>query len=44
MKKDDINYIKNNIENIKFYKCKNKKNYLIAGICDYSEIAFIKKK
>ena len=44
IEKDDIEYIKNNIENIKFYKCKNKKNYLIAGICDYSEIAFIKKK
>ena len=44
IKKDDINYIKDNVENIKFYKCKNKKNYLIAGICDYSEIVFIKKK
>ena len=41
---EELNYIKNNIESIKFYKCKNKKNYLIAGICDYSEIAFIKKK
>ena len=41
---EELNYIKNNIESIKFYKFKNKKNYLIAGICDYSEIAFIKKK
>jgi len=44
IEKNNINYIKDNVENIKFYKCKNKKNYLIAGLCDYSEIAFIKKK
>ena len=27
-----------------FYKSKNKDNYLIHGLCDYSEIVFIKKK
>ena len=37
-------YIKDNSESIKFYKSKNKDNYLIEGLCDYSEIAFIKKK
>ena len=41
---NEISYLKNNIESIKFYKCKNKNNYLISGLCDYSEIAFIKKK
>ena len=41
---NDINYIKDNVETIKFFKCKNKKNYLIEGLCDYSEIALIKKK
>lgn len=43
IEKKDIEYIKNNIENIKFYKSKNIKDYLIVDLCDYSEIAFIKK-
>ena len=34
MKENEIEYIKNNVENIKFYK----------GQDDYSEIVFIKKK
>ena len=42
--KDEIEYIKNNIKSIKFYKSKNKNNYLIQGLCDYSEIVFIQKK
>ena len=41
---DEISYLKDNIEGIKFYTSKNKNNYLISGVCDYSEIAFIKKK
>ena len=41
---DEIEYIKNNIKSIKFYKSKNKNNYLIQGLCDYSEIVFIQKK
>ena len=41
---DEIEYIKNNVEIIKFFKCKNKKNYLIEGLSEYSEIALIKKK
>ena len=41
---DEIEYIKNNIESIKFYKCKNKKDYLIAGLVNHSEIALVKKK
>jgi len=44
MKKDEINYIKDNIESIEFYKSKNIKDYLIADLCDYSEIVFVKKK
>ena len=36
--------IKENVQSIDFYKSKNKNNYLILGLCDYSEIAFIKKK
>ena len=44
MQKDEIDNIKDNIENIKIYKSKNKNNYLINDLCDYSEIAFIKKK
>ena len=40
----ELENIKNDIESISFYKCKNKNNYLIEGICDYSEIVFIKKK
>ena len=41
---DEIEYIRNNIESIKFFKCKNKKDYLIAGLVNHSEIAFVKKK
>ena len=41
---EQIDYMKNNIETIKIFKCKNKKNYLIEGISVYSEIAFVKKK
>lgn len=44
MNKNEIEYIKDNTESIKFYKSKNKDNYLINDLCDYSEIAFIKKK
>ena len=44
MKVEEINYIKENIKSVDFYKSKNKNNYLILGLCDYSEIAFIKKK
>ena len=44
IEKEDFEYLKNNIENIKFYKSKNVKNYLIMDICGYSEIVFIKKK
>ena len=44
MDSEEINYIQHNVESIKFYKCMNKKNYVIAGLCDYSVIAFIKKK
>ena len=44
MDKSDIEYVRNNVEIIKFYKSKNKDNYLINGLCDYSEIVFIKKK
>ena len=44
IEKDEMNYIKENVKNIDFYKSKNKNNYLILGLCDYSEIAFIKKK
>jgi len=42
--KEEISYIKENLQSIDFYKSKNKNNYLILGLCDYSEIAFIKKK
>ena len=31
-------------KDLKFYKSKNKNNYLIQGLCDYSEIVFIQKK
>ena len=44
IEKNDLYYLKNNIENIKFYKSKNVKNYLIMDLCDYSEIVFVKKK
>ena len=39
-----LTYLEKNIENIKIYKCKNKKNYLVEGISEYSEIALVKKK
>tara|TARA_B100001996_G_scaffold26319_1_gene20315 strand:- start:70 stop:915 length:846 start_codon:yes stop_codon:yes gene_type:complete len=39
-----LTYLENNIETIKIFKCKNKKNYLVEGISEYSEIAFVKKK
>ena len=41
---NEIEYIRNNIENLKFFKCKNKKDYLIAGLVNHSEIALVKKK
>ncbi len=41
---EEIFYIKKNVDNIKFYKTKNKGDYLISGLCEYSEIAFIKKR
>jgi len=41
---NEVDYIKKNIETVKFFKCKNKKNYLIEGLSDHSEIAFIRKK
>ena len=44
MQKNEIESIKNDIENIKFYRTKNKKPYLIHGLYDHSEIAFIRKK
>ena len=44
MQKNEIENIKDDIENIKFYRTKNKKPYLIHGLYDYSEIAFIRKK
>ena len=44
MQKDEIEYIKKNIENIKFYKTKNKEPYLIHDLYDHSEITFIKRK
>ena len=44
IEKEKIEYIKENVKSIDFYKSKNKNNYLILGLCDYSEIAFIKKK
>ena len=44
MEKSEIEYIKNNFESIKFYKSKNKGNYLISDLCDYSEMVFVKKK
>jgi hypothetical protein len=39
-----MDYIKENAQSINIYKSKNKNNYLILGLCDYSEIAFITKK
>ena len=44
MQKDEIENIKDDIENIKFFRTKNKKPYLIHDQYDHSEIAFIKKK
>ena len=44
IEKEKIEYIKENVKSIDFYKSKNKNNYLILGLCDYSEIAFIRKK
>ena len=44
MQKNEIENIKDDIENIKFYRTKNKKPYLIHGLYDHSEIAFIRKK
>ena len=44
LNENEISYIRNNIENIKFHKCKNKNNYLISGLCDFSEIVIVSKK
>ena len=44
LNKEELEIIRNDIESISFYKCGNKNNYLIEGMCDYSEIVFIKKK
>lgn len=44
IEKEEMDYIKENLKSVDFYKSKNKNNYLILGLCDYSEIAFIKKK
>ena len=44
MQKNEIENIKDDIENIKFYRTKNKKPYLIHDLYDHSEIAFIRKK
>ena len=44
MQNSEIENIRDNIENIKFYKTKNRPNYLIHDLYDYSEIVFIKKK
>ena len=44
IEKEDMDYIKENVQSINIYKSKNKNNYLILGLCDYSEIAFITKK
>ena len=44
MQKDEIKNIKNDIENIKFFRTKNKKPYLIHDQHDHSEIVFIRKK
>ena len=44
MQKNEIENIKDDIENIKFYRTKNKKPYLIHDLYDHSEIAFIIKK
>ena len=44
MSHEEIKYIKENVKNIKIFKSKNKNNYLIHDVCEYSEIAFIEKK
>ena len=44
IEKEEMSYIKENVQSIDIYRSKNKNNYLILGLCDYSEIAFIKKK
>ena len=44
MQNSEIENIRDNIENIKFYKTKNRPNYLIHDLYDYSEIVFIEKK
>ena len=44
MQKDEIENIKHDIENIKFFRTKNKKPYLIHDLYEHSEIAFIRKK
>ena len=44
IEKEEMSYIKENIQSIDIYRSKNKNNYLILGLCDYSEIAFITKK
>ena len=44
IEKEEMSYIKENVQSIDIYKSKNKNNYLILGLCDYSEIAFIMKK
>ena len=44
IEKEEMSYIKENVQSIDIYKSKNKNNYLILGLCDYSEIAFITKK
>ena len=44
IQKDEIENIKDDIENIKFFRTKNKKPYLIHDLYDHSEIAFIRKK
>ena len=44
MQKNEIENIIDDIENIKFFRTKNKKPYLIHDLYDHSEIAFIRKK
>ncbi len=44
LSENEVSYLKNNIEGMKFYKCKNKNNYLINDLCDFSEIVIVKKK
>ena len=44
IEKEEMSYIKENVQSIDIYRSKNKNNYLILGLCDYSEIVFITKK